>query len=74
MNNEWLVIKHNYNEECPNIDSGGFTNERSRLFKSARKFLTYHNNFDGGYFPWSGGFFWPSHELERIFMRDHDTE
>lgn len=75
MNNEWLVVKHNYNDECPNIGiSLSSRYQRKRLFKSARKYLQVYNDFSDSYVPFPYGFFWSTHEQERVFIPEETDD
>ena len=74
MNNEWVVVKHNYSEDGPNISIGLTLYHRGRLFRSSTKHFDYSNTFDGVSGPSDYGFFWSTHDFDREDFYDEIDE
>jgi hypothetical protein len=68
MDTELFITKGNYSDDCPNI--GVYVRNRKRLFKTSRRYLQSYNDFNTSYFPYPYGFFWGTHEYERVFTKE----
>lgn len=74
MKNEWIVVKHSYNEDSPNVGNGFVCKHERRVFRMSKRFMDSHNRFDDSYVPGVESFYWITHERTKHFKINIDFD